>query len=137
MEEQRVCVDCGADISGRAPHAYLCGEPRVPSDGLLRVNLLSCSERRQRAARRANYRQWKAQHPGAKSRVRLNGTVGKEATCSCGVTFVKRGGNHRFCDACGQANNDFHHAVWNLRHPNRPHGPALNGVWSNERAVAA
>lgn len=119
---ERQCVDCGGCIDDRPQGAYLCK---------------SDFESRQRAARRASYRKWREQNPTAKSRARLNGTVGKEVVCSCGQPFVKRSGNHKFCDACATANRDFYRAAWNSKHPDRAHGPALNGRWGAERTAVA
>lgn len=111
QECPRGCVDCGRCICSRPKDAYLCA---------------SDFDERQRDARKRYYEA----HP--KGRKRYTKTVGTEIVCAtpeCGAVFVKKSGNHRFCDPCRTANDSYHDTVWNSRNPNRPHGPALNGVW--------
>lgn len=115
---QRTCADCSADISDRPKFAYLCR---------------ACAKARQVAHRRAYY----AAHP--KGGARYTGMVGTEIGCSgtgCKNRFVKRGGNHIFCDDCRLANESYHDSVWNSKHPERAHGPALNGRWGAVSAAA-
>lgn len=118
----RTCADCGRDISIRPSSAYLCA---------------SCAETRQRLARKAYYE--KRKREGLTRKQRFNGSVGTTVVCitpACGTTFVKKAGNHRYCDPCREANESYHDTAWNSRNPNRAHGPALIGRWGGAQVAA-
>jgi hypothetical protein len=105
---ERTCVDCAADIRDRPPTAYLCK---------------LCFFARQRAARQRYY------ESKPRGMARYTRTVGTEVVCPCGQErFIKTSGNHRFGPLCRAANDSFHDAVYNSRHPNRPFGPKVRAL---------